>query len=141
MFDFTKGHGEFLNTSELAARHRRNPKTLRNDRVLGVYIAFYLFGRLVRYRATDVFDYEQAHRVVCGDEKNGLYAKPTVDPRAEVFLTPRELAERHQRSEKTLISDRAQRAYISYYKLGGLVRHALSDVLAYEDWHRGTSTT
>ena len=141
MSDFTKDHRTFLNTNELAARHRRNPKTLRNDRVLGAYVPFHVFGQLVRYRFSDVFDYEQAQRVVCGDEKNGLYAKPTVDPRAETLLTPRELAERHQREEKPLRNDRAQRSYISYYKLGGPVRYALSDVLAYEAAHRATSTT
>jgi len=95
----------------------------------------------VRYRFSDVIAHEQAHRVVCGGEEKGLYAKPAVDPRTETFLTPRELAERHQRSEKTLRNDRTQRAYISFYKFGGLVRYALSDVLAYEAAHRATSTT
>jgi len=131
----------YLTEKQLGARHRRNPKTFRNDRVRGVCLPFHLFGRLVRYRLSDVIAHEQAQRVVCGGEKQGLYAKPDVDPRTETFLTPRELAERHQRSEKTLRNDRTQRSYISFYKFGGLVRYALSDVLAYEAAHRATSTT
>jgi len=35
-------HEEFLTEKQLAARHRRSPKTLRNDRVLGVYVPFHL---------------------------------------------------------------------------------------------------
>jgi hypothetical protein len=132
---------KFLTEKELAVRHRRSPKTLRNDRGKGTYIPFHTFGRLVRYRLSVVIVYEQAHRVACGDEKDGVYAAPTVDPRTETFLTPRELSKRHQREEKTLRNDRVQRSYISYYKFGGQVRYAFSDVVAYEQAHRATSTT
>jgi hypothetical protein len=132
---------EFLTEKQLAARHRRSPKTLRNDRVLGNYVAFYLIGRLVRYRFSEVFAFELTHRVACGDEKMGPCAVSSADPREETFLTPRELAKRHQRSEKTLRNDRVQRRYISFYKLGGQVLYALSDVVAYEQTHCATSTT
>jgi hypothetical protein len=132
---------QFLTEKQLAARHKRSPKTLRNDRGRETYVPFHTFGRLVRYRLSVVIAYEQAHRVACGDEKDGVCAAPTVDPRTETFLTPRELAKRHQREEKTLRNDRVQRSYISYYKFGGQVRHALSDVVAYEQAHRATSTT
>jgi len=134
-------HEEFLTEKQLAARHRRSPKTLRNDRVLGVYVPFHTLGRLVRYRFSDVIAYEQAHRVACGDDKMGPYAVSSADPREETFLTPPELAKRHQRSEKTLRNDHVQRRYISFYKIGGRVRYALSDVLAYEQAHRAPSTT
>jgi hypothetical protein len=131
---------EFLTEKQLAARHRRGPKTLRNDRVKGSYIPFHKLGN-VRYRLSDVIAYEQAHRVACVDPKIGVCAVSFVDPREETFLTPPELAKRHQRSEKTLRNDHVQRRYISFYKIGAHVRYALSDVLAYEQAHRATSTT
>ena len=134
-------HEEFLTEKQLAARHRRSPKTLRNDRVLGVYVPFHTLGRLVRYRFSDVIAYEQAHRVACVDPKIGVCAVSFVDPREETFLTPPELEKRHQRGEKTLRNDRVQRGYISFYKLGGQVRYALSDIIAYEHAHHATSTT
>ena len=132
----------FLTEKELAARHKRSPKTLRNDRVKGSYIEFLsLTAHCVRYRFSMVLAYEQAHRVVCGDKLMEGFPVPAADPREETFLTPRELAKRHHREEKTLRNDRTQRRYISFYKLGGQVRYALSDVLAYEHAHRATSTT
>jgi len=132
----------FLTTKELAARHKRNPKTLRNDRVKGTSIPFHYCGlRSVRYRLSDVLAYEQAHRVACVDPNIGTSVASSADPHGEIFLTPDELAKRHQREEKTLRNDRVQRRYISFYKLGGQVRYALSDVLAYERAHRVTSTT
>jgi hypothetical protein len=133
---------KFLTTKELAARHKRNPKTFRNDRVKGSDIPFHYCGaRSVRYRFSDVIAYEQAHRVACVDPKMGISVASSVDPQGEIFLTPDELAKRHQREEKTLRNDRVQRRYISFYKIGGQVRYALSDVLAYEHAHRVTSTT
>jgi hypothetical protein len=55
----------FLTTKELAARHRRNPKTLRNGRVKGTYLPFHDVGG-IRYRLSDVMAYEQTCRVPCG---------------------------------------------------------------------------
>jgi hypothetical protein len=133
---------EFLTTNELAARQRRSPKTLRNDRVKGSDIPFHYCGaRSVRYRLSDVIAYEQAHRVACGDGKMGVSVVSSADLHGEIFFTPDELAKRHQREEKTMRNDRVLRRYISFYKLGGQVRYALSDVLAYEHAHRVTSTT
>jgi hypothetical protein len=53
----------FLTEKQLAARHQRSPKTLRNDRVKGGYIPFVRIGHHVRYRLSDVLDYERAHRM------------------------------------------------------------------------------
>ena len=153
MADHTKAHivtpssndaldEEFLTEKQLARRHRRSPKTLRNDRVKGSYVPFHHCGaRSVRYRFSDVLAYEQAHRVACVDPNMGIRVAASADPHGEVFLTPDELAKRHQREEKTMRNDRVQRRYISFYKLGGQVRYALSDVLDYEHAHRATSTT
>lgn len=51
-----------LTEFELAARHRRSVKTLRNDRVAGRYVPFIKIGRHVRYRLADVLAYESQHR-------------------------------------------------------------------------------
>jgi hypothetical protein len=51
----------FLTETQLAARHQRSVKTLRNKRVQGGYIKFVKIGRHVRYRLSDVLAYEQAH--------------------------------------------------------------------------------
>lgn len=51
----------FLTEPQLAARHQRSAKTLRNARVSGGYIRFVRIGRSVRYRLSDVIAYEQAH--------------------------------------------------------------------------------
>jgi hypothetical protein len=50
----------FLTETQLAARHQRSVKTLRNARVSGGYIQFVKIGRNVRYRLSDVLAFEQA---------------------------------------------------------------------------------
>jgi hypothetical protein len=50
----------FLTETQLATRHQRSVKTLRNARVSGVYIPFVKIGRNVRYRLSDVLAFEQA---------------------------------------------------------------------------------
>jgi hypothetical protein len=50
----------FLTETQLAARHQRSVKTLRNARVSGGYIPFVKIGRNVRYRLSDVLAFEQA---------------------------------------------------------------------------------
>jgi hypothetical protein len=50
----------FLTETQLANRHQRSVKTLRNDRLRGDYVPFRKFGRHVRYRLSDVLTYEQA---------------------------------------------------------------------------------
>lgn len=135
------GADVFLTEKQLAARHKRSPKTLRNDRVTKMYVDFHTFGRQVRYRLAKVLAYEQAQRVACSDPNMETSVAPFADPCTETFLTPRELATRHQREEKTLRNDRVYRRYVSFYKLGGQVRYALSDILAYEHAHQATSTT
>ena len=71
----------FFSEKELARRHRRNAKTLRNDRVLGRGVPFHIFGRLVRYRFSDMLAYEQAARVACADSKMGKCSTSSADPR------------------------------------------------------------
>jgi hypothetical protein len=50
----------FLTETQLAARHQRSVKTLRNARVSGGYVPFVKIGRSVRYRLSDVLAFEQA---------------------------------------------------------------------------------
>ena len=51
----------FLTERELAERHKRSVKTLRNARVSGTYVKFVRFGRSIRYRLSDVVEYEAAN--------------------------------------------------------------------------------
>jgi len=51
----------FLTERELAERHKRSVKTLRNARVSGTYVKFVRFGRSIRYRLSDVMEYEAAN--------------------------------------------------------------------------------
>lgn len=51
----------FLTEQQLAARHLRSAKTLRNARVYGGYIPFVKIGRNIRYRLSDVIKYEEAN--------------------------------------------------------------------------------
>jgi hypothetical protein len=133
---------EFLTEKELAARHIRSPKTLRNDRVLGRGVPFFKNGGKkrghVRYQLSVVLAYERARRVTTAGSAE-LEAR--LDPRAEKFLTEKQLATRHQRCEKTLRNDRLSKIGIPYYKFERSVRYALSDVLAYERAHTMTSTS
>jgi hypothetical protein len=50
----------FLTEQQLAYRHQRSVKTIRNDRLKGSYVPFRKFGRHVRYRLSDVLAYEEA---------------------------------------------------------------------------------
>jgi hypothetical protein len=51
----------FLTEEQLATRHQRSVKTLRNARVQGGYVKFVKLGRNVRYRLSDVLAYEEAN--------------------------------------------------------------------------------
>jgi hypothetical protein len=50
-----------LTEQQLAARHQRSVKTLRNAPVLGGYIKSVRIGRHVRYRLSDVLEYKEAN--------------------------------------------------------------------------------
>lgn len=50
----------------------------------------------------------------------------------EVFLTSRELAKRWSCAAKTLANRRSLGEGCTYFRIGGLVRYRLSDVLAFE---------
>jgi hypothetical protein len=54
------GQEMFLTEAQLAARHQRSVKTLRNARVSGGYIPYVKIGRNVRYRLSDLLAFEQA---------------------------------------------------------------------------------
>lgn len=47
-----------LTENQLAVRHQRSVKTIRNLRVKGGYVPFLKIGRHVRYRLIDVLAYE-----------------------------------------------------------------------------------
>jgi hypothetical protein len=125
----------FLTTKQLAARQRRGEKTIRNDRGRGGYIPFHDLGR-PRYRLSVIMAWEQERRVACAGCP--VYSG---DLRTERFLTPAEVESRHQRAVKTLANDRLYKRGISYFKFVRQIRYALSDVLAYEEAQRMTSTS
>jgi len=50
--------GRLLTEEELAERHQRSVKTIRNLRVKGGYVPFLKIGRHVRYRMEDILAYE-----------------------------------------------------------------------------------
>jgi len=70
---------------------------------------------------------------------------PEYDPNdpANIFLTEKQLAQRHQCSPKTLQNDRWKGTGIPFVKWGqrGNVRYRLSDVLAWEEAHLCRSTS
>jgi hypothetical protein len=51
-------HEVFLTEQELARRHRRSVKTIRNLRTKGGYVPFIKIGPHVRYRLEDIEHYE-----------------------------------------------------------------------------------
>jgi hypothetical protein len=132
----------FLTEKQLAGRHQCAPKTLRNNRGKGRGVPFFKNGRKkrghVRYQLSIVLAYERARRVTTAGSAE---LEASLDPRAEKFLTEKQLATRHQRCEKTLRNDRLSKIGMPYYKFESSVRYALSDVLAYERAHTMTSTS
>jgi hypothetical protein len=61
-----------LTEQQLAARHQRSVKTLRNARVIGGYIKFVRIGRRVRYRLSDVVEFEEANLLNSTSEGTAL---------------------------------------------------------------------
>lgn len=57
------------------------------------------------------------------------------------LLTEHELANRHQRSVKTIQNDRVKGGGVPFIKIGRLVRYRLDDILAYEERARCSSTS
>lgn len=53
----------FLNDRELATRWNCSPKTLRNQRSLRRGCPYFLLGRLVRYRLSDVLAFEEEGKI------------------------------------------------------------------------------
>lgn len=51
----------------------------------------------------------------------------------ETLLTEEQLAERHQRSVKTIRNLRVKGGYVPFLKIGRHVRYRLKDILAYEN--------
>jgi hypothetical protein len=64
----------------------------------------------------------------------------TFDP-TNILLTEQQLAERQQRSIKTLQNLRVKGGSIPFVKIGRHVRYRLSDVIAWEDSHTFRSTS
>mgnify|MGYP004528870401 CR=1 FL=1 len=58
-----------------------------------------------------------------------------------IFLTETQLAERQQRSIKTIQADRLRGGGIPYVKFGRAVRYRMKDVEAWEDAHLVCSTS
>jgi hypothetical protein len=145
-------HAElFLTEKQLAKRHQRSLKALRNDRVDGCYIPFIQTGQNIQYRLSDILEYEEAFWVgpfipdtessQVSDHKNrSILASWFVDELAEVFLTEKQLAELIQRAPETLRNDRIDGRYIAFYMIELRVRYRMSDVVAYEAAHCTKST-
>ncbi len=74
-------HEAFLTECELALRHKRSVKTLRNARVYGGYIPFVRIGRSIRYRLSDVLAFERANlRTSTSDCPERILALPAQMP-------------------------------------------------------------
>jgi hypothetical protein len=60
----------FLDEYDLAFRHKRSVRTVRNDRIRGAGVPFIRIGRSVRYRLSDVERYED-ERLCTSTSSNG----------------------------------------------------------------------
>ena len=67
--------------------------------------------------------------------------KITADEIGTTLLTEPQLAERHQRSVKTLRNERLKGGGVPFLKIGRHVRYRMVDVLAFEASHRRLSTS
>lgn len=54
-----RANDQIITEAQLAHRHQRSIKTIRNLRVKGGYVPFLKIGRHVRYRLADVLEYEE----------------------------------------------------------------------------------
>jgi hypothetical protein len=54
---------QYLTDREVCAITKRGLQTLRNDRFKGQGVPYTKFGRLVRYRLSDVLQYLEAHKI------------------------------------------------------------------------------
>ncbi len=75
------------------------------------------------------------------NDRNQTESEPCVLPDAEVFLTERQLAARHQRSVKTLRNARVYGGYVKFVKIGRSIRYRMSDVIAFEEANVLASTS
>lgn len=50
----------FLTEHDLATRHQRSVKTLRNERLQGKGVPYVKIGRSVRYRLSDIESFEES---------------------------------------------------------------------------------
>lgn len=71
---------------------------------------------------------------------NSIHVYSASDP-INILLTEQQLAERQQRSVKTLQNLRVKGGSIPFVKIGRHVRYRLSDVIAWESAHTLTSTS
>lgn len=61
----------FLNEHELAERHKRSVRTVRNERLRGAGVPFVRIGRSIRYRLSDVVRYESERLCTSTSSKGG----------------------------------------------------------------------
>ena len=64
-----------ITENQLAERQQRSVKTIRNQRVLGTGIPFCRLGRCIRYRLSDVEQWELARRFASTTEAETRRAK------------------------------------------------------------------
>ena len=61
-----------LTELQLAERHQRSVKTLRNERLRGAGVPFVKIGRHVRYRVVDILAFEASHRRLSTSDTGGV---------------------------------------------------------------------
>jgi hypothetical protein len=71
---------------------------------------------------------------------NSIHVYSASDP-TNILLTEQQLAERQQRSIKTLQNLRVKGGSIPFVKIGRHVRYRLSDIIAWEAAHTLSSTS
>jgi hypothetical protein len=62
---------QYLTDREVSVITKRGLQTLRNDRFKGQGVPYTKFGRLVRYRLTDVLEYLERHKIQTAECGNG----------------------------------------------------------------------
>lgn len=66
---------------------------------------------------------------------------PTAQLPDDTLISPRQLARRWQRSERSLERDRATGLGVPFIRIGNSIRHRMGDVRAFENANRVRSTS
>ena len=72
---------ESITEVQFAERQNRSVKTIQNDRLTGHGVPFVKFGRSVRYRLSDVVEFEDAHLRGSTSDDFGQHLRPATPVR------------------------------------------------------------